>query len=75
MDAQLYPHVDPTLLERARAILADELETFRERAKKSPGEVKFENKPGYTGGGSFDAITAAALGLLLLARAVARRRT
>ena len=52
-----------------------QLETFRERAKKSPGEVKFENKPGYTGGGSFDAITAAALGLLLLARAVARRRT
>lgn len=51
-----------------------QLETFRERAKKSPGEVKFENKPGYTGGGSFGAISAAALGLLLLARAVVQRR-
>ena len=35
MAAQLYPHVDPTLLERARAILADELETFRERTPRS----------------------------------------
>ncbi|MBC7367863.1 MAG: rhombotarget lipoprotein [Undibacterium sp.] len=50
-----------------------QLESFRERVKKSPGEVKIEHKPGYTGGGSFDAISAAVLGLLLLARALIRR--
>jgi rhombotail lipoprotein len=51
-----------------------QLEAFRERAKNSPGEVKFEHKPGYKGGGSFGAFSAGALGLLLLARFLAQRR-
>ena len=52
-----------------------QLEAFRERAKNSPGEVKFEHKPGYKGGGSFGAFSAGALGLLLLARALVRLRS
>jgi rhombotail lipoprotein len=51
-----------------------QLEAFRERAKNSPGEVKFEHKPGYKGGGSFGAFSSGALGLLLLARFLAQRR-
>jgi len=50
-----------------------QLASFRERVKNSPGEVKIEHKPGYTGGGSVGGGFAAALGLLLLARAVRRR--
>jgi rhombotail lipoprotein len=56
------------------ANLKTQLESFRERVKKSPGEVKIEHKPGYTGGGDLGAIFAAALGLLLLARSFVRRR-
>ena len=52
-----------------------QLEAFRERAKNSPGEVKFEHKPGYKGGGSFGALSAGALGLLFLVRALVRRRS
>ena len=51
-----------------------QLESFRERVKKSPGEVKIENKPGYTGGGSFGALSSSALALLLLAHTLTRRR-
>ena len=51
-----------------------QLEAFRERAKNSPGEVKFEHKIGYKGGGTFGALSASALGLLLLARFLPKRR-
>ena len=34
--------------------LEQELETFQERVKKSPEEVKIVKKPGYVGGGSLD---------------------
>ena len=51
-----------------------QLESFRERVKNSPGEVKFEHKPGYKGGGDIGALFASALGLLLLARSLARPR-
>lgn len=34
------------------ANLKTELEAFRERVKKAPGEVQIVNKPGYTGGGA-----------------------
>jgi rhombotail lipoprotein len=50
-----------------------QLASFRERVKNSPGEVKIEHKPGYTGGGSVGGFFAGALGLLLLARAARRR--
>lgn len=49
-----------------------QLESFRERVKNAPGEVKIEHRPGYTGGGDLGAIFASALGLLLLARIVRR---
>lgn len=52
-----------------------QLEAFRERVKKSPGEVKIEHKPGYTGGGDFGAgFSATVLALLLLACTCTRRR-
>ena len=54
--------------------LKAQLESFRERVKNSPGEVKIEHKPGYTGGGSFGGVFAAALGALALARFIAGRR-
>lgn len=46
-----------------------QLETFRERVKNAPGEVRIEHRPGYTGGGSLGACFASILGLLFLARA------
>lgn len=48
--------------------LKAQLEDFRERVKRSPGEVQIEHKPGYTGGGAFDGAFAGALTLLALAR-------
>jgi rhombotail lipoprotein len=51
-----------------------QLESFRERVKNAPGEVRIEHRPGYTGGGSLGAGFASILGLLLLARACARHR-
>ena len=51
-----------------------QLESFRERVKNAPGEVRIEHRPGYTGGGSLGAGFASILGLLLLARAGARHR-
>jgi rhombotail lipoprotein len=50
-----------------------QLDEFRVRVKQSPGEVKIEHKPGYTGGGSTGGIFAAALALLALACGVWRR--
>ncbi len=35
MNAPQYPHVEPALIQRAREILANELETFRERTPRS----------------------------------------
>ena len=32
-----------------------QLESFRERVKNAPGEVRIEHRPGYTGGGSYSA--------------------
>lgn len=46
-----------------------QLEAFRERVKSAPGQVaRIEHKPGYTGGGSFGGMFAAALAVLGLAR-------
>ena len=50
-----------------------QLEEFRERVKRAPGEVQIENRPGYSGGGSFGAGFAGALVLLGLARGLWRR--
>lgn len=41
--------------------LKTQLEEFRTRVKESPGEVKIEHKPGYTGAGSMDGAFAAVL--------------
>lgn len=46
--------------------LAAQLEVFRERVKRTPGEVKIEHRPGYTGGGELGAWFAGALALLAL---------
>ena len=49
------------------ANLKTQLEEFRVRVKASPGEVKIEHKPGYTGSGSvggFFALLLAVLGLM-----------
>jgi rhombotail lipoprotein len=54
--------------------LDTQLADFRERVKKSPGEVQIVNKPGYSGGGAFDAVWAAAFGLTALARWLCIRR-
>jgi len=52
-----------------------QLADFRERVKKSPGEVQIVNKPGYSGGGgAFDASWAAAFGLIALARWLCLKR-
>jgi hypothetical protein len=64
------PAPDPA----AEANLKLQLESFRERVKNAPGEVRIEHRPGYTGGGSLGAGFASILGLLLLARACARHR-
>lgn len=50
-----------------------ELENFKVRAKEEPQNIRIEHKPGYTGGGSFGALSAAAIALLLLARTLRRR--
>ncbi|ACB74087.1 rhombotarget lipoprotein [Opitutus terrae] len=50
-----------------------QLEEFRERVKRAPGEVQIEHKPGYTGSGSFGAGFAGALALLALGRWLRRR--
>lgn len=50
-----------------------QLDAFRERVKQSPGEVKIEHRPGYTGGGALGGVFAGALALLGLARWLARR--
>jgi rhombotail lipoprotein len=46
------------------AKLKAELEVFRVRVKESPGEVKIEHKPGYTGAGSSGALFSALLMIL-----------
>lgn len=55
-------------LEQATTDLIKNLDTqladFRERVKKAPEEVKIVHKPGYSGGGSFEAISALAFALL-----------
>jgi len=45
-----------------------QLEDFRERVKRTPGEVQIEHRPGYTGGGAMGGTLAGLLALLLLAR-------
>lgn len=57
--------------------LAQELELFKVRAREQPDTVKIVHKPGYTGGGSFDAgmallILAALGGCALCARSNSR---
>lgn len=54
--------------------LKTQLEEFRERIKRSPGEVQIEHRAGYSGGGEFGAAFVAALGLLALGRWRTRRR-
>jgi rhombotail lipoprotein len=54
--------------------LAQELELFKVRARQEPNTVRIEHKPGYTGGGSLDGISAV-LVLALLARAFRGSRT
>jgi rhombotail lipoprotein len=54
--------------------LDTQLADFRERVKKAPGEVQIVNKPGYSGGGSFDAIWVAAFSLIAMARWLCLRR-
>lgn len=56
------------------ASLKTQLEGFRERIKNTPGEVKIEHKPGYTGGGATGEWFVAALGMLALGRALWRRK-
>lgn len=51
-----------------------QLEEFRERVKRSPGEVQIEHKAGYTGGGSTGGLFAGFLALLGLARWITRHR-
>ena len=53
--------------------LAAQLEVFRERVKRTPGEVKIEHRPGYTGGGELGAWFAGALALLALGYRFAAR--
>jgi rhombotail lipoprotein len=55
--------------------LKTQLEGFRARVKASPGEVKIEHKPGYTGSGSLGGIFAGAVGALGFARFLLRRRS
>lgn len=52
-----------------------QLEDFRVRVKASPGEVKIEHKPGYTGSGDVGGLLVGALGILGLFRAALRRRS
>lgn len=52
-----------------------QLADFRERVKKAPGEVQIVNKPGYSGGGTFGAISALTLALLTLSHRVCFRKT
>ena len=52
--------------------LKTQLEEFRVRVKQSPGEVKIEHRPGYTGGGSFGGVFVLVLGLLALGRCLSR---
>ena len=54
--------------------LDTQLADFRERVKKAPGEVQIVNKPGYSGGGAFDATWGAAFGLIALARCLCLRK-
>jgi rhombotail lipoprotein len=48
--------------------LKTQLEEFRERIKRSPGEVQIEHRPGYSGGGALGGVFVAALVLLGIAR-------
>ena len=50
------------------ANLKIQLELFRERVKESPETVRIEHKPGYSGGGAFGGLFAAAVALLAMAR-------
>lgn len=52
-----------------------QLESFRERVKKAPGEVRIEQRPGYTGAGSFGLCFASVLGLLFFTRGFWRYRS
>lgn len=51
--------------------LAQEIELFKVRAKEEPDRVRIEHKPGYTGGGSLDAVFVVAV--LVLGSVAARR--
>ncbi len=54
--------------------LKTELEAFKVRIKEAPEEIKIERRPGYTGGGSLDALCALGLvGVLTYFGASARR--
>lgn len=44
--------------------LKDQLQNFRQRMKEAPGEVQIQRAPGFTGGGSFGWIFAAAAAVL-----------
>jgi rhombotail lipoprotein len=52
-----------------------QLEDFRTRVKASPGEVKIEHKPGYTGGGALGGEFVAALAVLGLSAWLARKKS
>ncbi|MSU71147.1 MAG: hypothetical protein EXS43_02235 [Opitutus sp.] len=55
--------------------LKTQLEDFRTRVKQAPGAVaRIEHKPGYRGGGSFDAGFVLILALLVGVREWRRRR-
>jgi rhombotail lipoprotein len=57
------------------ANLKVQLEDFRTRVKLSPGEVKIEHKPGYTGGGALGREFAMALALLGLSGWLWRKKS
>lgn len=55
--------------------LKTELASFQEQVRKSPEEVKFVHRPGYTGAGSVDPVQLSALLLLALASWAARGKS
>ena len=55
--------------------LKAQLEDFRARVKASPGEVKIEHQPGYTGGGALGGYFDAALVIVGIAGWLGRRRS
>lgn len=57
------------------ANLKAQLEDFRERVKRSPGEVQIERRAGYTGSGDFGGASVAALAALGAVAWLRRRRS